>query len=227
VTLAAHAHATPARLVQWALDLSDPLAVAQQLEGWLRTQDPEAFDEVVLINNAAVITRVGPVDQGSEAEIGTALRIGLEASMVLTSVFLRVTRSWRARSEGNCKVLNISSGLGRSAMAGSAVYCAVKAGIDNFSRAVALDEENRGHAARVVALAPGVIDTDMQAQLRAADGPGFPDHARFLDLHASGQLATPQQAAKRVLAYLGCKGFGSTVVAELKPQVAPVRPHRR
>jgi NAD(P)-dependent dehydrogenase (short-subunit alcohol dehydrogenase family) len=75
---------------------------------------------------------------------------------------------------------------------------------------------NRGHAARIVALAPGVIDTDMQAQMRAADGTGFPGRALFLGLHASGQLMPPQEAAARVLAYLGREDFGSTAVDELK-----------
>ncbi len=214
-TLAARTDALP-RLEQWPLDLGHPLPVAHRLEAWLRTQDPRAFDEAALINNAAVVTRVGPVDQGSDAEIGTALRVGLEAAVMLTSVFLRATRGWRARAEGRCKVLNISSGLGRSAMAGSAVYCAAKAGLDNFSRAVALDEEHRGHAARIVSLAPGVIDTDMQAQLRAADGLGFPGRTLFRELHATDRLASPREAATGVLAYLLHKDFGSTVVAELK-----------
>jgi NAD(P)-dependent dehydrogenase (short-subunit alcohol dehydrogenase family) len=215
--LVAQADASPSRLEQWALDLADPQPVASLLEDWLRTQDPSAFEAAALINNAAALTRVGPVDQGSVAETSAALRVGLEAAVTLTSVFLGATRGWRARAAGHCKVLNISSGLGRFAMAGSAVYCAAKAGIDNFSRAVALDEANRGHAARIVALAPGVIETDMQAQMRAADGPGFPDRELFLRLHASGQLTSPQEAAGRVLAYLGHEDFGSTAVAELKP----------
>jgi benzil reductase ((S)-benzoin forming) len=213
--LAVCANASSARLEQWSLDLAHAPRVAQRLEDWLRIQDHQTFDEAALINNAAAITRVGPVDQGSDAETSSALRVGLEAAVMLTSVFLRETRGWRARAEGRCKVLNISSGLGRFAMAGSAVYCAAKAGIDNFSRAVALDEANRGHAARVVALAPGMIDTEMQAKLRAADGAGFPDQALFLGLSATGQLASPQEAAARVLAYLARSDFGATVVAEV------------
>src|SRR5262249_44565802 len=151
--------------------------VAHDVERWLQAIDPQAHDEAVLINNAGAITRVGPVDDVGDADVSAALRVGLEAAMVLTTVFLRATRGWRARRAGRCKVLNISSGLGRRPMAGAAVYCAAKAGMDHFSRAVALDEAHRGDAARIVSLAPGVVDTDMQSQLRAADGAGFPEQA--------------------------------------------------
>jgi benzil reductase ((S)-benzoin forming) len=216
VTLAAKAEDAPAKLEQWSRDLSDPLPVARQIESWLHMFDAAQFDEAVLINNAGVITRIGPVDAGGDAELSSALRVGLEAAMLLTRAFLRATGDWRARRQGACKVLNISSGLGRRAMAGSAVYCAAKAGMDHFSRAVALDEAHRGHAARIVSLAPGVIDTDMQATLRAADAGGFPEQDKFLELRASGQLTSPQDAAARVLAYLRREDFGVNAAADVR-----------
>jgi NAD(P)-dependent dehydrogenase (short-subunit alcohol dehydrogenase family) len=216
VTLAAQAPAAPARLEQWARDLADPPPVAHEVERWLRAIDPLAFDEAVLVNNAGVVTRVGPLDETADAEVSAALRVGLEAAVLLTAAFLRATRGWRARRDGRCKVLNISSGLGRHAMAGSAVYCAAKAGMDHYSRAVALDQAQRGDGARIVSLAPGVIDTDMQAQLRAADAAGFPDQARFRDLHAQGKLSTPADAAARVLAYLRRDDFGAQPVADVR-----------
>ncbi|WP_280150980.1 SDR family NAD(P)-dependent oxidoreductase [Piscinibacter sp. XHJ-5] len=216
VELAAKAEAAPAQLEQWSRDLGDPLPLARQVEAWLHGFDAAQFDEAVLINNAGVITHIGPVDAGSDEELSAALRVGLEAAMLLTRAFLRATGEWRARRQGGCKVLNISSGLGRRAMAGSAVYCAAKAGMDHFSRAVALDEAHRGHAARVVSLAPGVIDTDMQKQLRSADPGGFPEQDMFVTLRASGQLTRPRDAAARVLAYLQRDDFGTDVVADVR-----------
>jgi len=216
VALAAQAPRARARLEQWARDLADPLPLAHEVERWLRALDPQRFDEAVLVNNAGAITRIGPVDECADAEVSAALRVGLEAAVLLSSAFLRATRGWRARREGRVKVLNISSGLGRRAMAGSAAYCAVKAGMDHFARAVALDEAHRGDAARIVSLAPGVIDTDIQTQLRAAEGSGFPEQALFRDLHARGQLASPADAAARVLAYLQRPDFGDKPVADVR-----------
>jgi NAD(P)-dependent dehydrogenase (short-subunit alcohol dehydrogenase family) len=148
----------------------------------------------------------------SAGDLSNALRVGLEAPMLLTSAFLRTTAAWAASR----RVLNISSGLGRRAMAGSAAYCAAKAGLDHFSRAVALEEAQRPNGARIVSLAPGVIDTDMQTQLRSADERRFPERERFVQLQAQGQLLSPAEAATRVLAYLARADFGNNVVADVR-----------
>ena len=132
--------------------------------------------------------------------------------MQLTSAFLRATQNWTAAR----KVLNISSGLGRRAMAAQAGYCAAKAGLDHFTRCVALDEALKIHGAKVCSLAPGVIDTDMQIQLRNADAESFADRASFVQLKETGLLATPGQAAQNVLNYLARRDFGAEPVADVR-----------
>jgi benzil reductase ((S)-benzoin forming) len=208
--------AAGSRFEPWAQDLSHPMEASARLQAWLQEQDGEQFDSATLINNAALLTPPGPVEECDTTLLSSSVRVGLEAPMLLTAAFLRATDAWRARRDGRCKVLNISSGLGRRAMAGSAPYCAVKAGLDNFSRAVALDEAQKPHGAKIVSLAPGVIDTDMQAQLRAADEAAFPDKALFVGLKSGGQLASPQQAAARVLAYLDRADYGSNPLADVR-----------
>jgi NAD(P)-dependent dehydrogenase (short-subunit alcohol dehydrogenase family) len=132
--------------------------------------------------------------------------------MLLTAIFLGATQAWQIER----KVLNISSGLGRRAMASQAAYCAAKAGMDHFTRCVALEEALVPHGAKVCSLAPGVIDTDMQTQLRQAPAQYFPDQANFAFLKTQNQLTTPEQAAARVLAYLARPDFGSNPVADVR-----------
>jgi len=200
------------RCEQWAVDLSQPDEAAARLGPWLTAQDASAFASATLINNAAALTRVGAIDECSDAELSSSLRVGIEAPLLLTAAFLRATRAWPARR----RVLNISSGLGRRAMAGQASYCAAKAGIDHFSRALALDEAQRPNGAKVVSLAPGVIDTDMQQHLRSADSTGFPEQANFIGLKEKGQLTSPEDAAARVLGYLNRADFGANPVADVR-----------
>jgi benzil reductase ((S)-benzoin forming) len=215
-TLAGQASRVGASLEQWPRDLAQPPAVADELASWLRGFDAARFAEATLINNAGVIGHVGPVDDADSETLSRALRVGVEAALLLTAAFLRATRGWAALRQGRVKVLNISSGLGRRAMAGSATYCAAKAGMDHFSRAIALDEAQRAHGAKIVSLAPGVIDTDMQSELRAADGRGFPDQANFVQLKETGQLLSPEEAARRVIAYLARADFGANPVADVR-----------
>ena len=204
--------AKPGQLTQWQVDLVQAEPVALRLAQWLSQQAPGQFSTVQLINNAGVIATLAPLSQVPHSETVRALRVGLEAAMLLTGSFLAATAQWQSQR----KVLNISSGLGRRAMAGSASYCAAKAGMDHFSRAVALEEAAKPNGARIVSLAPGVIATDMQVQLRSADPAQFPDRSAFEQLQANGQLATPEGAARKVLAYLSRPDFGSQPVVDVR-----------
>ncbi|MDD3934701.1 SDR family NAD(P)-dependent oxidoreductase [Rhodoferax sp.] len=199
-------------LEQWALDLSESEHAAACLKVWLNSLDPLQLKSATLINNAGVIPAIAPLSASEPAELTRALRVGLEAPMLLTASFLGATASWSVPR----KVLNMSSGLGRRPMASQAAYCAAKAGMDHFTRCLALEEARLANGALVCSLAPGVIDTDMQEQLRSADAASFPDQAGFVQLKATGQLTTPGEAARRVLAWLGRPDFGQQVVADVR-----------
>lgn len=190
---------------QWPLDLADPLPAAERLQSWLQ-QHPH-WDSATLINNAALLSRPGPLADTPLAELSAALRVGLEAPTLLSRVFLAGTARVPVR-----RVLNISSGLGRRAMAGSAAYCAVKAGLDHLSRALALEAPDVG----IISLAPGVIDTDMQAQLRGADPAAFAEQSRFQGLKDGGQLQTADATALAILRFLDRPDFGKTVISDIR-----------
>ena len=210
--LAAQALQNGALLTQWSLDLANSSAAAEQLSAWLQALPAEQLHSATLINNAGFIPGIVPLHASAPADLAQALRVGLEAPMLLSAAFLQATRHWPIPK----KILNISSGLGRRAMASQSAYCAAKAGLDHFTRCMALDEALQPHGARVCALSPGIIDTDMQVQLREADAAQFPDRGSFSDLHRHGQLTPPAIAAERVLSYLMRADFGEQPVADVR-----------
>ncbi len=210
-TLCAKATEAGASLEQWSIDLADSTSVASRLETWLRDQR-SPFSSATLINNAALAGKAGPIDAREADELAAVLRVGLEAPMLLTSAFLRAAREWNVP----LKVLNISSGAGRKPLAGTAAYCALKAGLDHFSRVVALDEAHQRNGAMIVSLAPGVIDTDMQTELRESDPRAFPDQPRFAAMKAQGQLTPAAAAATQVVAFLDRPDFGTHPVADVR-----------
>lgn len=215
--LQAEADGRGARLIQWSQDLADASGARERVQSWLADQPPGSCASATLINNAGVVPRIGPLDACPADELANALRVGLEAPMQLSAGFLAATRAWvDAGWRGPRKVLNISSGLGRHAMAAQAAYCAAKAGMDHFTRCSALDEAQRPHGARLVSLSPGVVDTDMQRQLRAGQAEDFPDRQLFVDLSEKGQLSSPDEAATRVLAWLSRADFGDPPVAHVR-----------
>lgn len=203
------------RAESWAIDLVDAPAAAARLAQWL-AELPTVLgatpSRITLINNAALLSEPAPMRHPSSADASAALRVGLEAPVLLSAAFLRATQHWPSRR----RLLHISSGLGRRAMGGAAVYCAVKAGLDHFSRAVALEEADLPNGARSVSIAPGVIDTDMQRQLRGADPAVFGAQKQFQALKEGGQLDSAQACALKLLAYLERPGFGSQPVADVR-----------
>ena len=210
--LQAQALEAGAELEQWAADLAEGAMVAARLHDWLGALPAHAVASATLINNAGVIPALVPLRDSDPADLAHAMRVGLEAPMQLCAAFLGATRGWQIPR----KVLNISSGLGRRAMASQAGYCAAKAGMDHFTRCLAMDEAVTPHGAKVCSLAPGVIDTDMQVQLRSADAAVFPDQSSFDQLHTQGQLTSPADAARQVLAYLARPDFGAQPVADVR-----------
>ncbi len=210
--LAQAATRSGAALEQWSLDLAEPQGAARRLGEWLGGRGPGTYASATLINNAGVIPQIAPLSRLDAADISRAMRVGLEAPMLLVAAFLAATEDWGLPR----KVLNISSGLGRRAIASQAAYCAAKAGMDHFSRSVAMDEALKPHGARICSLAPGVIDTDMQVQLRSAPAQDFPDLASFAQLQQTGSLSSPEEAARRVLAWLERPDFGEQPVADVR-----------
>lgn len=210
-SLAQRAVPNGAGLEQWAVDVSDA-SLSARLEAWLQAHTDERFERAILINNAGVLGRVGGVEKMDAATLASVFRVDLEAPALLSAAFLRATRAWPT----DRRIVNISSGAGRVAIGGWAAYCAVKAGLDQLSRVMALDEARLPNPARIVSLAPGIIDTDMQTVLRASDAADFPDLARFKEFKATGQLTTPKDAAARLLAFIDRADFGERPVADVR-----------
>ena len=116
---------------------------------------------------------------------------------------------------GTGVIVNFSSGWGRSTSPEVAPYCATKWAIEGLTGALS-QELPAGLAA--VALNPGVIDTDMQADLRQASPDEFADVHHFAQLKTAGRLATAEEAAKQVLQYLRRSDFGQSAVVDVREE---------
>jgi NAD(P)-dependent dehydrogenase (short-subunit alcohol dehydrogenase family) len=199
-------------LTALTIDLVDYGKAVAALRKALAGIDHVACTSACLINNAGVVEPIRPAEKLRPAEIAASVAVNLMAPIALTAAFLRLTAAWRTER----RVLNISTGAAHTAYAGWSMYCATKAALDHFTRCLALEQKGQPNGAKVVALAPGVIDTAMQQAVRRAKPEEFAELPRFVALKESGQLPSPQDAAQRVLRYLGSADFGIQPVADIR-----------
>jgi hypothetical protein len=202
------AHAYPHTLQQAELDLADSASLAQWLLGDTLRRFVAGSPGVLLINNAGTLQPVGPIATQPPAAIARAIALNVATPMMLASAVASASSDARER-----RILHISSGAARTPYPGWSIYCATKAALDQHARAVALDP---GPALRICSLAPGVIDTAMQAEIRATPETLFPLRARFDALQRDGALAPPEDCARRLVDYLLGDGFGATPLADLR-----------
>ncbi len=197
-------------LLHWtSIDLGDPEAARR----WI-VQAVEAHprpDAAVLILNAGMLEPVVPVAALEPAALEAHMRVNLLSPMLVAAGFLQATAS----ASPPRRILAVSSGAARRGIAHWSAYCAAKAGLDGFVRALNAESGSDG-TMRAVSLAPGVIDTAMQAVIRGSE---TPDRERFLRLHAEGQLVAPQDAAAQLLAYLRRNDFGSHEIDDLRTAI--------
>ena len=74
--------------------------------------------------------------------------------------------------------------------------------MDQWVRAVGLEKQGRFSVCRVVAFAPGPVDTAMQDEIRHSDDSAFPQAERFRALKENGELGTPKEAAMAIWSLL-------------------------
>jgi NAD(P)-dependent dehydrogenase (short-subunit alcohol dehydrogenase family) len=140
------------------------------------------------VNNAGLLGPIGPLRDIDPADVATNLQVNVLGVVHGTQSFLR-------HRSGAAVLVNVSSGAGSNPYAGWAAYCSAKAAVDLLTEVTALEEP----AIRAYAVAPGVIDTDMQAEIRATPAERFPTVDRFHELKARGAFNSPAWVASQLL----------------------------
>ncbi len=124
-----------------------------QVQCWARRMLGEFDVPDVVINNAALMNRPGPIWSVPAAEFRQLMAVNVDGIFHMARHFLPAMVR-----RGSGVWVNVSSGWGRTTDGGVAPYCASKWAVEGLSQSMA-HEVPQGMA--VVALNPGIIDTDM------------------------------------------------------------------
>ena len=132
----------------------------QQIEQAVSSIQATLGDIAILVNNAG-ITKDNLLMRMREEEWDAVLDTDLKSAYRLSKIVLRPMMKARFG-----RIVNVSSVVGSMGNAGQANYCAAKAGLTGFTKALAREVGSRGITVNCVA--PGFIDTDMTRALNEA-----------------------------------------------------------
>ena len=168
----------------------------------------------MLINNAGVIGDIGFVGNKDNSAIVSTYTINIVSPSILINRFIKKYQLMETEKT----ILNISSGAARHSIAAWSDYCASKAALDMFSQTIAeeqtfLPEPQRF---RVFSVAPGIVDTPMQDQIRDAGKERFPYHETFVDYKAQNLLTSPKEVAAGIQDIIDNPAKYSEVIMDLR-----------
>ena len=145
-----------------------------------------------IIHNAGVINPVIPASMAESEEWNQNLQVNLLSVQQLTKGLIPLMGG-----DKQSRITTISSGASLRPVQSWSAYCVAKAGLDMWTRCIASELEAKNISA--IAIAPGIVDTGMQEDIRASDPENFPDHSNFVSYHSDGMLVDAEMVASKLM----------------------------
>ncbi|MGH2706320.1 MAG: hypothetical protein ACRDJ4_14915 [Actinomycetota bacterium] len=189
-------------------DLADPRSwpvVGSSFKEELARFDGE---RVVFIQAPGTLDPIGFAGEVEEGAYAANVLLNGAAPQVLGHPFLAAVREVDARRH----LAILTSGAARSVYPGLTSYGAAKGrGPVGATRGPSRNCE----AVSMLAIAPGTVDTGMQAQLRETSEKDLPKRQKFVDLHTGGKLSDPEESARQIWGLLD-RGLDNGSVVDLR-----------
>lgn len=180
------------------MDLADPEASRLSLADAIEPVDSGQLQELIIINNAGMLEPVGPTSSKPYRELIKNMNTNYVSPVLVLTEIIAMFQETACRKV----IANISSGAALKGRAGWSLYCAAKAGMENFIRSLALEQQAELQPFIPINIDPGVVDTEMQALIRETSPADFPDVELFIRRKNQGLLIPPDKVAAAVIRIL-------------------------
>lgn len=179
-------------------DLADPDAWGVVEAHLLARLDASAAHRAVFVHCAGTLTPIGPAGAVDSAAYARNVLLNSAAPQVLGQAFLKAVAGFA----GSAHLYLLSSGAATRPYPGWSSYGAGKAATEQWVRAVGEEQRLRAAAGlpscQVLAVAPGVVATPMQDEIRSTTPGDFPALDKFTGLHERGELRDPADVARQI-----------------------------
>jgi NAD(P)-dependent dehydrogenase (short-subunit alcohol dehydrogenase family) len=174
-------------------DVSDPASVDLMVLQTLRASG--RID--ILINNAGVVAPIGMTWDVPPFIWQRNINVNLGGVFLCAHAVLPHMIHQDPSPKVRGKIVNVSSGAANHVVLGWSAYCAAKAGVDQFTRVLAAEVES--YDVTVNSVYPGVVNTQLQTEIRHVPPDRFPEQDRFEHYFEVGDLRPPEEIAQFLL----------------------------
>ncbi|WP_299104401.1 (S)-benzoin forming benzil reductase [uncultured Tenacibaculum sp.] len=181
-------------VTQISVDLSDVKATHHAFKMLFDELDTIEISSITLVNNAGRLGTISNLENIATDDIAKTIQLNTTTPLVLNSLFIKLTQKLSCKKQ----IINISSGAATNPYEGWSIYCTSKAAIDMMTKAIAAEQNDLENGVKCVSLYPGVVDTNMQTQIRSTDKADFKNLQRFIDLKENNELYTPEYVANTI-----------------------------
>ena len=169
------------------VDLKDYLKLEKELNKGLVKINFGEYKKIILIHNAATVTPIGGLHELKSDEIIQHQNINTISPIILMKNI--IAKHQKAGKKNQLTIVNISSGAAFHAIAGWSQYCSSKSAMHMLIRNLRLDYE-KDKSFQAFSFSPGVMDTDMQGNIRAEKSKYFSRKKDFLQMKKENILLT-------------------------------------
>jgi benzil reductase ((S)-benzoin forming) len=148
--------------------------------------------QLVLINNSGQIGDIKRIGTADNDAIDNLFKVNLIAPAILMNLYMQCYMNHNAERI----VLNVSSGAANYPIDSWAPYCSSKAGLDHLTRTIHEEQKITQWGIKVYSIAPGIVDTEMQSEIRSSNSEDFSRYDDFVRLKEQNELTSPEAVAK-------------------------------
>jgi len=175
--------------IHFNIDLSD----IEQIKTF-KFKTPPGTKKVVLVNNAGTLGEITHFGNISADMIHKTINVNLTAALIFMNDFIKAYQYAAVPK----LIINITSGAANSAYDGWGMYCASKAAIDMATKVAHEEQQKHRSPIKILGIAPGGVDTNMQTQIRNVRPENFSRKQKFVELKEQNELYLPIDVARKL-----------------------------
>ena len=152
-------------------------------------------ESICLVNNAGTLGDIKYFGNLSDENLAHTMVTNFVAPIVLSNKFMRKYKDITTTKT----IINLGSGASKTPYDGWGAYCASKAGLDMITRVIAKEQDITNTGFQIYNIAPGVVDTKMQENIRESNPDDFSHLDKFVELKQANGLYQAKDVAIKLV----------------------------